>query len=77
MGNKTCFVTGGSGFIGGFVIDELLRRGHNVINFDRTGYPIRKRHITFVKGDLRDKAKLQECLKSVDEVYHCAAVLGT
>ena len=37
--NKTCVVTGGSGFIGGHVVQELLNRGSRVILVDAIPSP--------------------------------------
>lgn len=54
----------------------LLHKGHAVIAYDITDfdYPEAKQ-ITFVKGDIRDKAKLDETMRGVDMVVHAAAAL--
>jgi len=53
-------VTGASGFIAGYLIDELLKRGHRVVgidNFSKYG-PVRKsydhhKNYRFVRGDVK------------------------
>ncbi len=64
-------VTGGSGFIGTRLVDELLKAGHEVKIFDKRDsqkFP----HLV-VLGDVRDKEALIEASKGVDVVYNLAA----
>lgn len=64
-------VTGGSGFIGTYLIDELIKNGHQVKIYDKRisqYYP----DLT-IMADVRDQAKLTEALQGVDIVYHLAA----
>ncbi|MFD0692241.1 NAD-dependent epimerase/dehydratase family protein [Actinomadura fibrosa] len=72
-------VTGGCGFLGGHLVDELVRRGARVTVFD--GAPPRERPqvppVRHVSGDVRDRARLAEAIRDgVDTVYHFAAVVG-
>jgi NADH dehydrogenase len=70
-------VTGGSGFIGSHVRDELLRRPEmadgRVLRMTRD--PKGKRdddpRATFVAGDVRDAASLERAVEGVDAVVHC------
>ncbi|MQS06139.1 NAD-dependent epimerase/dehydratase family protein, partial [Streptomyces alkaliphilus] len=73
-------ITGGCGFLGSHLVDELARRGDEVIVFDGGEPPPGRpappsvRHVT---GDIRDAARLAEVLDAgVDTVYHLAAVVG-
>jgi len=79
-------ITGGAGFIGSFVADELLECGHKVRAFDRLDEqvhgPWAKRpayldpDVELVVGDVRDRSALDRALKGVDAVYHFAAKVG-
>lgn len=71
-------VTGGFGFIGSYVRKELLRKGHEVVVFDRhnkqgTLDPGEQ----FFLGDVRDETSVFELAAHVDGIIHLAAVLGT
>ncbi|MEH0657762.1 NAD-dependent epimerase/dehydratase family protein [Streptomyces stelliscabiei] len=68
-------VTGGAGFIGGHVVDELVARGHQPVIFDTAGrtahgHPVRM-------GDVRDEVAMAELAAHVDGIIHLAACLGT
>jgi nucleoside-diphosphate-sugar epimerase len=72
-------VTGGAGFIGSNIVDELVRRGHEVVVLDNlsagkeenlTG--VRKK-IEFRAESITDLAALQSASKGADYVIHLAA----
>ena len=80
---STILVTGGAGFIGSYVIEELIPlqpakiviidnflRGtkENMKNFFHN--PI----VEFHEGDIRDTAKLEKCIAGSDYVFHLAAL---
>ncbi|MEZ4705951.1 MAG: NAD-dependent epimerase/dehydratase family protein [Caldilineaceae bacterium] len=69
-------ITGGAGFIGVHLANELHRLGHYVRVLDdlSAGDPERLQPgITFSRGDVRDVPKLWSLLQGVDVVYHLAA----
>ena len=72
-----CIVTGGAGFIGSNLADELIKRGDEVIIVDNlsTG---RKENINpeakFHKEDIRNLESLIDIFKGVDYVFHLAAL---
>jgi nucleoside-diphosphate-sugar epimerase len=72
-------VTGGAGFIGSNIVDELLRRGHQVLVLDdlSTGKEgnlaaVREK-IEFRKGTITDLETVRTCCKGIDYVIHLAA----
>jgi len=74
--SKIAFVTGGTGFVGSHLVEELLRR-----NYDEVRCLVRSHQkwlapldITPVHGDLSDVDTLWEAVRDVDEVYHVAGV---
>jgi UDP-glucose 4-epimerase len=69
-------VTGGAGFIGGWVADTLIERGHSVVVFDTRGRTPRD-DVDIMLGDVRDEVAVTELMAHVDGVIHLAAVLGT
>ena len=81
--NKKILVTGGSGFIGSFVVSELLKEEvAEVIIFDNfsrgnIGYvetQLKDSRCSLVKGDLRDIDVLNAAISKCDYVIHLAAM---
>lgn len=76
-------VTGSAGFIAGYLVEELLNRGHEVIgldNFSKYG-PVSKSYdnhprYTFVKGAATDSNLLKELAADCDQVVAIAAMIG-
>jgi len=80
--NKTILVTGGAGFIGSNLCEELLLLGSKVVCLDNFSNgkrenleePLKDSNFTLIEGDIR---KLEDCLKAtkdVDYVLHQAAL---
>ena len=72
---KTVLVTGGAGFIGGYVVEELLGRGYIVHILDSRGRTVPGAITTL--GDIRDTAAVGHAVWHADGVIHLAGVLGT
>lgn len=73
---KNMLVTGGAGFMGSWLVDELISRGHNVSSVDdMSGGYMRNvsKDCSFTRGDLRDRALVNRLVKGVDIIYHLAA----
>ena len=56
-------VTGGSGFLGSHVINQLLKNGYRVINYDLKNNLYINKKCKFVKGDILDYRKIDKILK--------------
>ncbi len=74
--SQTYLVTGGSGFLGINLIRFLLDKGHKVRSLDKEpfDYPEADK-IEAVLGDIRDIPMVNQCMKNIDIVIHCAAAL--
>jgi UDP-glucose 4-epimerase len=70
-------VTGSSGFIGGYVLEELLARGHTPIAFDRHDKGFRPEGAELFLGDITDDVSVTEAVAHADAFIHLAGVLGT
>ncbi|MBO0654226.1 NAD(P)-dependent oxidoreductase [Streptomyces triculaminicus] len=70
-------VTGGQGFIGSWIRNELLARGHEVVVFDRHLHSEMANGEEFFLGDIRDETAVVELAAHVQGIVHLAAVLGT
>jgi UDP-glucose 4-epimerase len=75
-----CLITGGAGFIGSHIVDALVREGHEVHILDNlsTGKleniaPHGKKVILH-HGDIRDMETLHTVCRSIDVVFHEAAI---
>jgi len=69
-------ITGVAGFLGSHLAETLSKLGHHVIGIDNMmgGYADNiSKDIKFYKLDCCDLTKVQDVMKGVDIVYHCAA----
>src|SRR5579872_2071501 len=76
-------VTGAAGFIGGYLVEELLQAGHDVVGLDNfskygplqqstAGHP----RYRFVEGDAKDVRLLSELMSDAEQVVAGAARIG-
>ncbi len=79
---KVC-VTGSAGFIMGYVVEELLRAGYEVVgidNFSKYGAVVRSfdndPRYQFITGDVKDAELLKQALASCDFLIAGAAKIG-
>lgn len=81
---KKALVTGGAGFIGSHLCEELLDKDYKVFCLDNlyTGSKenirdfLKNPNFIFVKGDVRNEKILSDLIKQIDIVYHLAAIVG-
>ena len=79
-------ITGGAGFIGSHLADELIARGHRVRALDSLTPQVHGRGsarpsylhpgVELLRGDVCDPAAVRAALERVDAVYHFAAAVG-
>ncbi|MBN1493512.1 MAG: NAD-dependent epimerase/dehydratase family protein [Candidatus Omnitrophica bacterium] len=73
---KTIAVTGGTGFIGSYLVSELVSMGNNVRLLVRDVHAIpsgiKALPVEYVQGDIRDVLSLKKLLHNADVVYHLA-----
>ncbi|MCX6906453.1 MAG: GDP-mannose 4,6-dehydratase [Verrucomicrobia bacterium] len=82
--SKRILVTGGAGFIGSFLVDELVRRGHDVTIFDNFEPQVhgRKRPdylnkgARYIKGDVTNMPALKKVVLPAEVIFHEAAMVG-
>lgn len=81
--NKKILITGGAGFIGSYVIEELLKHDPEIIiildnlirgKVENIESFIDNSKIKFVNGDIRDYEILSSCVSGCDYVFHMAAL---
>jgi len=83
MKKSKCVVSGGCGFIGAYLVRELVRRNWSVVVVDNCMRGSAKRltqvmdQIEFVSTDIRDKEALLDAFRGSKAVFHLAAVNGT
>lgn len=72
---NSILVTGGAGYVGSRVAEQLTKKGHNVRIIDKRKYKTSSK-IEFVHGDIRDKQATNKALQNIDLVVHLAANIG-
>ncbi|MDJ0749106.1 MAG: NAD(P)H-binding protein [Woeseiaceae bacterium] len=71
-------IIGGTGFVGGYLIDALLRSGHEVVTLVRPGSEDklhRRDEVGTVQGDLANREALAAVTKSADAVIYNVGLL--
>ena len=84
--NDLILITGGAGFVGSHLADELLALGYRVRALDNLSEQVHgdsasrpeylHEDVELVRGDVRDPAAVRRALQGVDAVYHFAAAVG-
>jgi UDP-glucose 4-epimerase len=80
MSNTKFLVTGGAGFIGSNIVEELLKRGHFVRVLDNFATGKREnlkefeKDIEFLEGDIRSYHIVRQAVKDIEVILHQAAL---
>jgi dTDP-L-rhamnose 4-epimerase len=79
-------ITGGAGFIGSHLADELLEHGYKIRVLDNLSEQVHgpdsrrpeylSPDVELIRGDVRDSRAVRAALDGVDAVYHFAAMVG-
>jgi nucleoside-diphosphate-sugar epimerase len=70
-------VTGGGGFLGCYIVEQLLARGDSVTVFARGDYPeLSKIGARLIRGNICDPLAIQNACAGVETVFHVAAMEG-
>lgn len=79
-------VTGGAGFIGSHLVDELIKQGHSVKIYDNLQPQVHgkekripdyiNKDAEFINADILDKETFYKAVKGVDILFHQAALVG-
>ena len=77
-------ITGGAGFIGSHLADELIKKGNEVVvlddlstgRFENIAHLDGKKDFHFVEGTILNEALVDKLVEKVDVVYHLAAAVG-
>jgi nucleoside-diphosphate-sugar epimerase len=79
----TVAVTGGAGYVGALVVDELLASGRDVRVLDvllhgqeDVARELSERGVELVRGDIRDRDARRRALEGAEAIVHLAAIVG-
>jgi UDP-glucose 4-epimerase len=79
---KKCLVTGGAGFIGSHLVDELVKRGSkvrildNLVNgkLDNISHHFDNKHVEFIRGSVTDPIDVERAICEINAVFHLACL---
>ena len=72
-----CLVTGGSGFIGSHLVDELIKQNHQITVLDKIFTKnLKNKKIKFVRTNLSNEKQLKKAFKNQDVIFHFGGLSG-
>lgn len=74
---KRILITGGAGYIGGYLTDLLVAEGYDATVYDNLLYEASyRKDVPFIYGDVRDQEKLGKIINNFDIIIWLAAIVG-
>ncbi|HHV75363.1 SDR family NAD(P)-dependent oxidoreductase [Thermoanaerobacterium thermosaccharolyticum] len=83
---ETILITGGAGFIGGYIAEKLHDKGYKIIVYDNLSPQVHgnnadlpdylKEKVEFIKADVRDIEQFKNAIQKSDKIIHLAAETG-
>lgn len=67
-------VTGGSGFLGSHIVEELARRGHSVVSADLYPPTNEPQDFQYLFLDICNLKSLSDAVRGCDAIYNCAGI---
>ena len=83
LAGKRVLVTGGAGFVGSHIVDQLIAHDAASITVidnmvrgrpDNLAEALRSGRVTLIEGDIRDQARMEELISEAQVVFHQAAL---
>jgi UDP-glucose 4-epimerase len=83
LSGTCCLVTGGAGFIGSTIVDQLLDSGVSEVrvidnfvrgNWNNLAGALERGRVNVIEGDIRDASLVDRSMEGVDYVFHQAAL---
>ena len=76
---KKIFITGGAGYVGARLVNELLKKNYEITVYDIMYFgddflPKDDKNLKIIQGDIRDQKKLRESCKNHDCFVHLACI---
>lgn len=72
--NKKALVTGGSGFLGSYLLEALISSGIQTSSYDNRPPDFPRSDIGYITGNILDLPALQDAVQDCDLVFHTAAI---
>lgn len=80
---KKILITGGAGYIGSHVVDNLLKKSYKIIVLDNLSFDSKSlqkhsnnKNLNIINIDIRKSKEIEEYFENVDTVIHLAALVG-